>query len=90
MNRSYIGVVTTTGLEAIYSETDDVRRFLSRRLYRRRPNEAFCCWAVMTAEEAEYIDHQTKAGEHQLALRALQEYSVHFGSILPTMDDPDL
>ena len=87
MNRSYIGIVTTSGLQAIYRETDHVMRFLHRRLYRKRPYDGVCCWAVMSVEAAERIERQTKLGETQLALRALQENSIHFGSILPATDD---
>ena len=84
MNRSYVGVVTAQGLQAIYQESDHLLRFLNRRLYRKQPFLGLCCWAVMAEEFADQIERQTKVGDSQSALRAFQENAIHFGSILPS------
>ena len=83
MNRSYLGVVTRRGLEAFFQEEDHVIRFLHRRVYRRRPYDGFCCWAVMQDEIASQIEFQLEAGDHLLALRTLQSHAMHWGAILP-------
>lgn len=87
MNRSYVGIITAQGLQALYSENDHLLRFVVRRIYRKRPYDGICCWAVIPEEAAELIERQTEQGESQLAFQALQEYSIHGGSILPAVDD---
>jgi len=84
MNRSYVGIVTASGLQAIYIESDHLLRFLDRRIYRKQPYEGLCCWAVMPEEAARQIEHQTRMGQNQHALAALQEHSIYCGSILPS------
>lgn len=87
MNRSYVGIITHRGLQAIYHENDHVVRFLNRRLYRRRPYGGLCCWAVMPDETADQVERQMELGENLLALRTMQTHALHFGSILPHFDE---
>ncbi len=86
MNRSYVGVVTARGLQAIYRENDHVVQFLNRRFYRQEPYSGICCWAVMADETADQVERQMEFGENQLALRTLQSHALHCGSILPNAD----
>jgi hypothetical protein len=83
MNRSYLGVVTRKGLEALFQEEDHVIRFLHRRVYRRRPFDGFCCWAVMSDEIADQIELQIEFGDYFQALRTLQSHAMHWGASLP-------
>ena len=86
MAQCYVGIVTRRGLESLFAETEDVVRFLDRRLYRRRPYPGISFWAVMPDEAAELIATQLRMGEQREALRTLQVNSLHLGSILPSGD----
>ena len=87
MIRSYVGIVTTRGLQAFYCENDHIVRFLNRRLYRHKPYAGLCYWAVMPDETANQVERQLELGEYVLALRTLQTHALHYGSILPASDD---
>ncbi len=86
MNRSYVGIVTDHGLQAIYRESDHLMRFLDRQLYRNRPFGGLCYWAVMPDEVVVQIELQIRHGESQEALKALQEHADFLGPILPSSD----
>ena len=86
MNRSYVGIVTAQGLQAIYRESDHLVRFLHRRLYRQRPFDGFCYWAVMPDERVGQIESQIDQGDGQAALKSLQECADYLGAILPSSD----
>ena len=86
MNRSYIGIVTAQGLQAIYHESDHLVRFLNRRLYRKRPFGGLCYWAVMPDDVVPQIELQIRHGESQEALKSLQEYADFLGPIPPCSD----
>ena len=88
MNRSYVGIVTAHGLQAIYRESDHLMRFLDRQLYRNRPFGGLCYWAVMPDEVVVQIELQISDGESEEALQALQEYAAFLGPILPSSDIP--
>lgn len=84
MAQCYVGMVTRRGLEGLFAETEDVVRFLDRRMYRQRPYRGVCLWAVLPDEAAEQVRMQLEFGEQREALRTLQCQSLHFGSILPS------
>ena len=84
MNQSYVGVITTHGLQAIYLESDHLVRFLDRQLYRKQPFCGLCCWAVVADQVVEQIEIQIRLGESQAALKVLQEYADFLGPILPS------
>jgi len=84
MNRSYVGIVTAQGLQAIYRESDHLVRFLHRRLYRQRPFDGLCYWAVMPDERVGQIESQIDQGDGQAALKSLQECADYLGAILPS------
>ena len=84
MNQSYIGIVTAHGLQAIYRESDHLRRTVHQRIYQDRPSSGLCCWAVMPDELLQRIELQLKAGEGQEALLTLQEHAPFLGPILPS------
>jgi hypothetical protein len=86
MNRSYVGIVTAQGLQAIYRESDHLVRFLHRRLYRKRPFTGFCYWAVMPDDRVGQIELQINQGDGQAALKSLQECADYLGPILPSSD----
>ncbi len=84
MTQSYVGVITTEGLQAIYRESDHLVRFLERRLYRTRPVAGLCYWAVLADQDLEYIELQLQQGESHAALRSLEEAAEFGGVILPS------
>ena len=83
MNRSYVGIVTLRGLEAIYPENEHVIRFLHRRVFRKRPYGGLC-WAVLSDEVLDCVERQLAVGEHRLAFWTLQAHADFGGSILPS------
>ncbi len=78
MNRSYVGVVTPRGLQAIYRESDDLVESLNRK---RLDNSQGLCWAVLPDEAVFQVTRELFAGENELAWKTLQTESVHCGSI---------
>jgi hypothetical protein len=86
MNRSYVGIVTAHGLQAIYRESDHLMRFLDRQLYRNRPFGGICYWAVIPDDVVAQIELQIRQGESQEALKSLQEYADFLGPIPPCSD----
>ena len=85
MNRSYVGIVSLAGLQALYPEEDHVVRFLKRRAFRRRPN-AGLMWAVLSEENVQRIRDELGIGEPMSALLTLQTEALFCGSILPSSD----
>ncbi len=83
MNKSYIGIVTRHGLEALYRENAHVIRFLHRRVYRKQPITAICYSAVLDDQVARAIEWQISVGDRGLALTTFQIYSIDSGSSLP-------
>lgn len=87
MNRSYLGIVTHRGLEAIFREEDHVIRFLHRRLYRRQSCDGICCWAVMNDDVVRHIQLLIREADCHAALRTLQTHALHWGVSLPDVSE---
>ena len=67
MVRSYIGVVTRRGLEALHEEHEHVIQFLNRRVCRGRRLGGLL-WAVLDDDAAEFVKVQLAFGEMRAAL----------------------
>ena len=87
MVRSYIGLVTRRGLEALHEENDHVVRFLNRRVCRQR-HLGGLCWAVMDDDASEYVQVQIALGEMHAALCSLEIHAEYCGSLSPDLSDP--
>jgi hypothetical protein len=83
MKRSYLGLATPNGLEALYQENDHVVRFLHRRIYRPRALAAICYWAVLEDRFARLIEFQISIGEFAQAWYTLQYCAIDAGVSLP-------
>ena len=79
MIRSYIGIVGQRGLEAWYPENDDTVRHLIHWLPPRLLGGLV--WAAIDDEAADYVEEQIADGETTTALRTVEEYAMHCGSI---------
>lgn len=86
MVRSYIGVVTRRGLEALYEENDHVVRFLNRRICRGRRTGGLL-WAVMDDDASEFVGVQLALGEMLAALHSLEAYAAYYGAMCPDTAD---
>lgn len=80
MNDSYIGLVTRSGLQALYPESKHVVRFLERRAF-RRPPYSILIWAVLASNIAECIEYELSIGEAVSALKILQLEALYFGTL---------
>ena len=87
MEGSYVRIVTRHGLEALFPESDDLVRFLDRRVYRRLPYLGICVWAVLQQDIADLVQHQLRNGDQDRALSLLQDHSRSHGPILPSTYD---
>ncbi len=86
---SYVGLITTEGLECFWLEHEHTGRFLERRL--RREQSGFCCgyWAVVDNEAIHIVGALLDAGWAHEAALALQGLAQHFGTIIPQAPDTD-
>lgn len=85
MATSYLGIVSTRGLELLIEETEHVGLFLARRCYRRGAMRAALCWATLDAEDAEMIREMTHLGLQSAALWRLNRDAHQLGGVLPTV-----
>lgn len=84
MQRSYVGIVTARGLEALFPESERAVRLLDRRIYGPRPFLGFCCWAVLRDEVAQQVRDYLKEGDRHSAYRVLELSATAFGPIMPS------
>ncbi len=90
MTLSYLGIISTRGLESLQLETNHAARFFMRRAYDRQSARALCCWAVLGQHEAAFIRRLIQAGDSNKALLMLNILAVHLGTLLPeTVDVSD-
>ena len=83
MHRNYIGIITPHGLEALYPESDDILRFLQRRLARRTTNPAICYWFDIDEQAATELTRHLRQGYTREALQELQAHVRFGGPMLP-------
>ena len=82
--RSYLGIITSRGLESLFLESDYTLRFLARLAYTDQPVRAVCYWAAMHVPEATEIQGQLDDGDSDRALQILQASARFLGPILPS------
>jgi hypothetical protein len=82
--RSYVGIVTSRGLQSLFPESDYVLRGLTRLAYVGQPVHAVCYWAAMHVPEATEIQAQLDEGDSNRAFQVLQTSATFLGPILPS------
>ena len=82
--RSYVGIITSRGLEWLLPENDGVLRFLAGRAYTEWPHRAVCYWTAIQAAEAGEIQEELADGDSDRALQILQASAMFGGPILPS------
>lgn len=83
MLKSYVGLATPLGLEALLPEHELAVRALARRA---KCSRSVCCWAVLPDDDACEIDRRLAAGEGIAALRLLEAAARSVGRIVT--DEP--
>lgn len=86
MMKSYVGIVSKSGIELFYPEDPATVRFLWRRAQRQNGRVA-CFWGVLSEEAAEFIQIEVALGWNREALDHLQQHARDYGFILPYRDD---
>jgi hypothetical protein len=81
MLKSYVGLASPNGLEALYPEHALAVETLAARAKRGR---SVCCWAVLPDDDACEIDHCLASGEQASALALLEAAAREVGQILPS------
>jgi hypothetical protein len=84
MMRSYLGIVTNHGLQALLQESAYALRFLTRQAYAERPVRSVCYWAAMHAPQATEIQRYLDEGDGVIALKNLQASARFSGPIFPS------
>ena len=87
MVNSFVGIISSRGLELLLPETEHALSFLVRRAYRRRPTEGVCYWAIMQDSAAAEVRRQLQQHRHEDAMFALGALAEYFGTIPPPTDD---
>ena len=83
MTDSYLGIITTRGLERLAIETEHAAVFLFRQTARRPSGEALVCWAVLDEKTARDIAHQIKCRHYEGAFHQFTTRAYHLGTLLP-------
>ena len=86
MMKSYVGIVSKSGIEAFYPEDPATVRFLWRRAQRQNGRVA-CFWGVLSGEAAEFIQIELALGWNREALDHLQQHARDYGFIVPFRED---
>lgn len=84
MMQSYLGIITSRGLQSLFLESDCVLRFLARLAYGEQPTRGVCYWAAMQVPEAIEIQEQLEEGDNDRALQVLRASARFLGPILPS------
>jgi len=86
MMKSYVGIVSKSGIEFLYPEDPATVRFLWRRAQRQNGRVA-CFWGVLSGEDAEFIQIEIALGWNREALDHLQQHARDYGFIVPFRED---
>lgn len=87
MAQSYLGVLTTRGLERLEEESEHAARFLIRRCYREAPRWTALCWATFEPQAAETIRQLTRCGLYRAALWRFERCAIEWGCVPPPGED---
>ena len=82
--QSYLGIITSHGLQSLFLESEYVLRFLARLAYAEQPTRGVCYWAAIQVPEANEIQGQLEEGDNDTALQILQASARFIGPILPS------
>jgi hypothetical protein len=83
MTDSYLGIITTRGLERLAIETEHAAVFLFRQTARRPQGEALVCWAVLDENTARDIARQIACRHYEDAFHRFTSKAYHLGTLLP-------
>ena len=86
MMKSYVGIVSKSGIEAFYPEDPATVRFLWRRAQRQTGRIA-CFLGVLPSDAAEFIQIEIALGWNREALDHLQQHARDYGFIVPFRED---
>jgi hypothetical protein len=89
MDDSYLGIVTSRGLETFVLETEHAAAFLLRRARLHQASTSTCCWAVLDEDAAQAVSRWIKAQQFTEALKLLNLRAKHLGRMLPEITDDD-
>ena len=87
MTSSYLGIITSRGLEALVLETEHAALFLNRRVARLPQGDAILCWAVLDGRTARDLTGQISSRRFGEALDQLNRRAIHLGTLLPPWVD---
>jgi hypothetical protein len=90
VTNSYLGIITSRGLEKLVVETQHAAPFLLRRAGRQPSGEAIVFWAVLDEKAAKAVTERVACGHFQEALCQLNGRAIHLGTLPPSLPDEEL
>ncbi len=90
MTNSYLGIITSRGLESLVVETEHAAPFLFRRAEMHADQDAVCCWAVLDDRAAKNVRRRIALQRFDEALQLLNLRAQHLGTVVPPNDDDEL
>ena len=90
MTDSYLGIITTRGLERLAVETEHAALFLFRQTARHPSGEALVCWAVLDENTARDIARQIACRHYEDAFHRFTSKAYHLGTLLPSSLDNEI
>ncbi len=82
MLRSFVGIATQNGLEALLPEHTQALRLLQTRARRYPIRRQLCFWAVLPETVARQVQQHLEAGESVAALVTLDRNAMHLGPLV--------
>jgi hypothetical protein len=80
---SYVGIVSSRGLECFVPESERFTRSLVQRAYCQQPIRSVCYWAIVPQSQAGAVARSLGAGRPIEALGLLEAGACSLGQILP-------
>jgi hypothetical protein len=80
---SYVGIISSRGLEYFVPENERFTRSLVQRAYCQWPIRSVCYWAIVPHGQAGAVARSLDAGRHVEALGLLEAGACSLGQILP-------
>ncbi len=90
MTNSYLGIISSRGLQTLVLETEHAALFLFRRLARRQFREATAFWAVLDEKAASNVAGHVRRGQFDEALRQLNTRALDWGTLLPPPEEDEV
>ena len=84
MLQSYVGIITSQGLESLVQETERTTRLVTRFAYGNRLGRTICCWAAVQHSVAMDVRRLVDDGDRARALEILNGSARFLGPILPS------